>query len=134
MQKRRSELEALFVESAEGDVDRVLRGALEGRVSFERATGRMLPRPGLFKLSQRKKIVVLLLARQALNRLEVAGARLEATAEELAGEGQMPAKSCGEQLSRLKASRLVQKGVHGYAIPSWNILAAAEYVASTRED
>ena len=126
--KPKSELEKLLVDTTEGDVDRILLEGLSGRVALDKATGRILPRPGLYKLPQRARLVVLLLARHALKILNLPGASTEASPEDLAGEGQVNVKSCREYLSRLKADGLVKRGEKGYEIPVWNIIRAVDEV------
>ncbi len=81
---KRSELEALFVDRQEGNMDRALREALEGRVAIEKSSGRLLSKPGLFKLGQGQRLLVLLLARHALARLGLGEGDLELPTEELA--------------------------------------------------
>jgi hypothetical protein len=126
--KAKSELEKLLVDTTEGDVDRVLLEGLSGRVALDKATGRILPRPGLYKLPQRARLIVLLLARHALKILGLPGASTEASPEELAGESQVNVKSCREYLSRLKAEGLVQRAEKGYELPVWNIIRAADEI------
>jgi hypothetical protein len=119
-----SELESLLVENQEGDIDRILREALEGRIAIEGSSGLVVPRPGLFKLSQSQRLVVILLARHAASRLGILNVSLEVPAEDLAGGAQVPVKNCRELLSRLKGIGLIQKGASGYFLPKWNILQA----------
>jgi hypothetical protein len=119
-----TELEALLVENEEGDVDKLLLEALEGRIAMERGSGRIVPRPGLFKLSQPQRLIVLLLARHAALKLGLPDAKLEVPTEDLASCCQVPVKSCREQLSRMKAGGLINKGSSGYVLPSWNLLVA----------
>jgi hypothetical protein len=122
--QKQSELESLLVENEEGDVDKVLRMTLEGRIAIERSSGLIVSRPGLFKLSQAQRLIVLLLARHASYRLGIPNISLEASAEDLASGAQVPVKNCRELLSRLKASGLISKGTAGYTIPKWNLLQA----------
>jgi hypothetical protein len=130
----KSELEKLLVDTAEGDVDRILLEALNGRVSLDRATGKILPRPGLYKMPQRGRLIVLLLARHAVRILTLPGANTEATPEALAAEAQVPVKSCREYLSRLKSSGVVQKGSVGYELPVWSIFRAVEELDSASSE
>lgn len=133
--KRRSDLEALLVDGEERDVDRRLREVLDGKVAFERATGRVLVRPRLFRLGERQRLLVLLLARHALVRLGVRGAQLEVDPAVLAEEAQVALKSCREYLSRLKRKRIVEKKPRGYVLPTWNILFVADQLkAPTKEE
>jgi|SRR5882672_476821 len=128
--KPKSELEKLLVDTAEGDVDRILLEALSGRVALDKSTGKILPRPGLYKLPQRARLIVLMLARHAVRILTLPSASAEATPEALAAEAQVPVKSCREYLSRLKSSGVVQKGGVGYELPVWSIFRAVEELKS----
>jgi hypothetical protein len=129
-----SELEGLLVENEEGNVDKLLFEALEGRIAMERSSGRIVPRPGLFKLSQPERLIVLLLARHAAMKLGLPEATLEVAAEQLATDSQIPVKSCREQLSRLKASGLVNKASSGYVLPSWNLLVAMDELPAKQKE
>jgi hypothetical protein len=128
--KQKSELEQLLVDTSEGDVDRILLEALSGRVALDKATGHILPRPGLYKLPQRGRLIVLLLARHALRILGLPGASSEAAPETLAAESQVQIKSCREYLSRLKSDGMVTKVDGGYQLPVWNILRAVDELKS----
>ncbi len=128
----KSELEALLVEAEEGDVDRRLREAVEGRVAFERATGRIIVRPPLLKLSQRQRILALLMARHVLSRLGLGSRELEVDPTVLANEAQVPLKNVREYLSKLKGEGKVTKGPKGYSVPSWNILLICDELGSSK--
>ncbi len=132
--KTKNELEGLLVDGQEADVDRTLRRALEGKVAFERGTGRLLVRPGLFNLPQHQRLLALLLARHAMVRLGLSEAHLEADAVTLADEAQVSIKNCREYLSRLKAKRIVEKRPEGYVLPSWNVLLVAGKLADLQEE
>src|SRR2546428_800015 len=119
-----NELEALFADAEEADVDHRLRECLAGKVAIERATGRLLVKPLLFELPQQDRLLTLLLARHAIRRVGVADAQVEADPTTLAGEGQISLKNCREYLSRFKAKRLIEKGKTGYYLPEWNLLLA----------
>ncbi|MGB6484839.1 MAG: hypothetical protein WBE86_15240 [Candidatus Acidiferrales bacterium] len=121
----KSELEALLVDTEPEDTDRLLRSCLEGRVAFDRASGRLIVRPGLFELSHPERILVLLLARQAMRKLGLE-VPVEVDARGLATEAQVDLKSCREQLSRLKAKRRIEKGDSGYFVPTWNTFLVAK--------
>jgi len=124
--KQKSELEALLVDEQEGDIDKALRHALEGRVALQRGQARVLSRPGLFELQLRDRLMVLLLARHAMKRLGLTEDLHISTAEMLAGEGQIPIQRTREYLSRLKSRGVVEKADGGYVIPSWNIIRAID--------
>jgi hypothetical protein len=124
--KPNSELEALLVDSEEGDVDKALRQALEGRVALQRGQSRALSRPGLFELQLRDRLLLLLLARHAMKRLGLTEGLQASTAEMLASEGQIPVQRAREYLSRLKSRGVVGKTDEGYIIPSWNIIRAID--------
>lgn len=124
--KNKSELEALLIDSEEADIDKRLREVLEGKVAFDRTSGRLVVRPGLFALGQRERVLVLLLGRHALVRLGLPDACLEVDPAVLAEQAQVPLKNCREYLSRLKSKRIVEKKARGYALPTWNILLIAD--------
>ncbi len=121
------ELEALFVEEGEQAVDAKLRSVLEGFVGFTR-DGRFHAKPAFLKLSHHKKILLTLLAGQAMVRLKLPGASAERTAESLQNECFVPLKTCRETLSRLKARRLIDKNNAGYFVPTWAISTVAETI------
>jgi hypothetical protein len=125
IQDRSKDLEALFVEEGEQAVDSKLRTVLEGYVGFTR-DGRIVTKPAFLKLSQQSRILVALLARQAMVRLKLEGALLERSAESLQEECLIPLKSCREYLSRLKKRRLIEKNASGYFVPIWAISTVAE--------
>lgn len=129
-----NELEALFADSEEADVDHRLRECLAGKVAIERATGRLLVKPPLFELPQQDRILTLLLARHAIRRLGVPDAQLEAEPTTLAGEGQVSLKNCREYLSRFKAKRVIEKGKTGYYVPDWNLLLIIDRVSGGKGD
>jgi len=131
--KKRSELETLLVDADEGDTDRILREALATRIAIDRTSGKVLPRQGLMTLSQSQRLIILLLARHALKRLGIGSGLIEARAEELANEGQIPLQTTRELLSRLKKQGIFSKTDDGYAVPDWNVLLAAERIKLPQE-
>lgn len=131
--KRRSELEALLVDAEEADIDRRLREVLEHRVAVERTSGRIVVRPELLKLSQRQRLLSLLVARHALSRLGLGTGELEVDPAVLASEAQVRLKNVREYLSKLKAEGVVAKGPKGYSVPAWNILLVADEIRSSKE-
>jgi DNA-binding transcriptional ArsR family regulator len=123
-----SKLRSLIVDSTSSDTEEMLFRALQNRVSFEKTTGKLLPRQGLFELDGKRRLIALFLARQARLHLELPTAPEEASATELASESQMPVKTVREYLSRLKSGGLIERRGDGYVLPSWNTLRAAEEV------
>jgi hypothetical protein len=121
-------LKSLIVDSTGSDTEEVLFKALQNRISFEKTTGRLLPRQGLFELDGRRRLIALFLARQARGRLELPRGAEQANATELASESQMPVKTCREYLSRLKSIGIIERRGNGYYLPEWNILRAAEEI------
>ena len=134
LQRSSSELESLFADSGEADVDHRLRECLAGKVAIERATGRLLVKPPLFELPQQDRILALMLTRHAIRRLGVPDAQLEADPATLAGEGQVSLKNCREYLSRFKAKRVIEKGNAGYYVPDWNLLLVIDRVSGGKEN
>lgn len=122
--KEPSELEGLFVDRSEQAIDTVLRSVLEQFVGFTR-DGRIVTKPAFLKLAGPSRIMVVLLARQAMLRLGIPGATQEATPDNLAPECLIPLKACREYLSRLKARRLLDKSTAGYFVPTWAVSAAS---------
>jgi hypothetical protein len=125
-EKHKSELEGLLVDAQEGDLDRALLAALEGRVALERSGKRLLPRPLLFDLSIRHRLLGLFLAREAMARLDLGEHEAEVEAAVLATESQVPIKTCREYLSRMVSQKLLEKGRQGYRLPRWNVLRALD--------
>jgi hypothetical protein len=116
-----TELESLFVdESGEEAIDTVLRTVLEQFVGFTR-DGKLVTKQRFLKLSDPNRILVALLARRAMVRLNVPGAKQEAVADQLGAECLVPLKSCREYLSRYKARRLLEKNAAGYFVPAWAV-------------
>ncbi len=132
-QLQSKELEALFVDDSEQAIDSVLRSCLEPIIGFTRE-GKLVTKAPFLKLSDSARILAVLLARQAMSRLRLHGARSEATAEELASDCAIPTKSCREYLSRFKTRRLLEKSEAGYFVPVWAIAEVAETVRSKRSD
>src|ERR1700722_12922195 len=94
-----TELESLFVdESGEEAIDTVLRTVLEQFVGFTR-DGKIVTKQRFLKLSDPTKILVALLARRAMVRLNIPGAKQEAGADQLGAECLVPLKSCRAHLS-----------------------------------
>jgi hypothetical protein len=123
-----TELESLFVdESGEEAIDTVLRTVLEQFVGFTR-DGKIVTRQSFLKLSDPTRILVALLARRAMVRLNIPGAKQEAGADQLAAECLVPLKSCREHLSRYKSRRLLEKNLTGYFVPAWAVPDAAAAV------
>ncbi len=125
-------LEDLLVEEDDQNVDMLLGDVLKGRIAIEKATGRVVPRPGLYRLSEQRRLLLLLLAPHAARKLGHAEAQLELSAEQLASQGQVPIKNCREQLSRLKGQAVISRGSNGYLLPAWNVLLAAETLSTGR--
>ena len=119
-----SKLVGLLVDSEGVDAENFLFAVLDGRLAFEKTSGRILPKPSLYDLPGRKRLLVLLLARHAALKLGLASATIWASPSSLAAEAQMPLKTVGEYLSRLKSNGLVEKGADGYSLPAWNLLRA----------
>ena len=134
VEKPRSELEGLFADAEEADVDRRLRECLTGKIAIERSTGRVLVKPELYKLVQQERILVLLLARQAGRRLGLPGVQLEVDPTILAAEAQVDVKNCREYLSRFKAKRVIERGKDGYYVADWNLLLVIDRVADRKEN
>lgn len=132
-QPQSKELEALFVDDSEQAIDSILRSCLEPVIGFTRE-GKLVTKAPFLKLSDSARILAALLARQAMSRLRLLGARSEATAEELAGDCAIPIKSCREYLSRFKTRRLLEKNDAGYFVPIWAIAEVAEAVRNKRND
>ena len=121
------ELDVLFVEDSEQAIDGLLRAALVPIIGFTR-DGRMVTKPPFLKLPDISRILAALLARQAMIRLKLAGAKLEATPDQLENECGVSLKSCREHLSRLKARRMLDKNDAGYFVPTWAIADVCQTV------
>ncbi len=121
------ELEALFVDDNEQAIDSLLRTCLEPIIGFTR-DGRLVTKAPFLKLPDTARILAALLARQAMVRLHVPGAKAEAGAEQLGTDCAVPIKSCREYLSRFKSRRLLDKNESGYFVPIWAIPEVAEVI------
>lgn len=127
------ELEALLVDDSEQAIDGLLRNVLQPYVGFTRE-GRMVTKPQFLKLSDATRLLAALLARQAMIRLKLPGAKAEASAEELQNECMVPLKSARESLSRFKSRRLLDKNDAGYFVPTWAISDVAAAVQRNQQD
>jgi len=125
-----SELEALFLDDTEQAVDGMLRATLEPIIGFTR-DGKLVTKSALLKLPDISRILAALLARQAMVRLKLPNARVEATADQLENEVAVPLKSCREHLSRLKARRMLDKNDSGYFVPVWAIADVCQMINKT---
>ncbi len=127
------ELEALLVDDSEQAIDGLLSNVLQPYVGLTRE-GRMVTKPQFLKLSDATRLLAALLARQAMIRLKLPGAKAEASAEELQNECMVPLKSTREYLSRLKSRRLLEKGEGGYFVPTWAISDVAAAVQRNQQE
>lgn len=125
-----NELESLLVEENEQAVDVLLRKALTGLVGFTRE-GSVITKPAFLQLSHQNRILVSLLARQAMVRLNLPNASAEAAPGILQAECMVPLKSCREYLSKLKKSRLVDKNAQGYFIPLWAVSNVVDVIGKS---
>ncbi len=117
---KRNELEGLLVDEDEQAGDKLLREVLEKFVGLTRE-GRVVTKPAYLKLSHQNRLLVSLMARQAMARLGLPSATVEASAEALEKEAMVPLKSCREYLSKLKKARLLDKNKRGYFVPLWSL-------------
>jgi hypothetical protein len=124
------ELEGLLVDDGEPAIDGLLRRVLEPYVRLTRE-GRLITTERFLSLSDPNKILVFLLGRRAMIRLNIPNAAAEASADVLHSECGVPLKSCREYLSRLKARRLLERNEKGYFVPGWAISAVAAAVEKT---
>lgn len=125
--EEQNELAGLFVENSEQAVDSLLRSTLEPLLGLTR-DGKVVTKPAFVKLSIPARILSILLARQAMVRLKVPGARASASPEELETECLAQLKTCREVLSKLKARKILIRDGEGYAVPVWAIPQAVASV------
>jgi len=131
LQKESSkELESLYVDNDEAALDSMLRMALSPLLGFTR-DGKIISKDPYLRLSLPARILSSLLARLAMVRLGVPGAKAESTAEDLAEDCLAEVKACRECLSRLKGRKLLDRNQGGYFLPIW---AASKAVAEIRKD
>jgi hypothetical protein len=121
------ELEALFVDDGEEAVDGLLKATLEPVVGFTRE-GRIVTKALFLKLQLPAKVLAVMLARLAIVRLKVPGAKAEATSEQLVSECMATVKAVRECLSRLKRKNLLSKNDVGYFVPVWAVDKAVQEV------
>jgi hypothetical protein len=121
------ELEALFVDDSEEAVDGLLKAALEPLLGFTR-DGKIVTKAPFLKLQLPAKVLSVMLARLAIVRLKVPGAKAEATSEQLESECMATVKAVRECLSRLKRKNLLAKNGVGYFIPVWAVTKAVQEI------
>jgi hypothetical protein len=121
------ELEVLFVDEGDHAIDGLLKAALEPLVGFTRE-GRIVTKALFLKLQLPARVLSVMLARLATVRLQVPGARAEATSEQLESECMATVKAVRECLSRLKRKNLLAKNDVGYFVPVWAVAKAVQEV------
>lgn len=127
------ELQALLVDDGEQAIDGLLRRALEPYARFTRE-GRVITKEQFLKLSDPSKLLVFLLARQAMVRLKLPSAAAESTADTMHSECGVPLKSAREHLSRLKSRRLLDKNDAGYFVPIWAVSNVVDLISGKAAD
>ena len=105
--------------------DELLRDHLAPHVGLSGTEDKIVPKPEFLQLPQPKRILLYLLARHAMVRLEIPGASLGAKTEKIAQSCLLPPKSCTEILSKLKAAGMVGKANDGWSIPVHSLLRVA---------
>ena len=118
-------LEQLFVDEDEV-TEKLIAELLSPNLGLSKTADKVVPKARFSGLSQTERLLLYLLARHAMVRLKVPGASLEAVTARIAEESLLPQKSCGETLSRLKASGLVGKNKAGYFVPTHSLLRVSE--------
>jgi hypothetical protein len=123
-EKKGSVLEALFVDE-DKVTDELVKELLAPYLGLAKTTDKIVPKPEFTKLSQRKRVLLYLLSRHAMVRLQVPGATLEVGRGQVPGNCLVSPKAAGEILSRLKADGMVEKSKGGYFVPVHSLLRVA---------
>jgi len=113
--------------------DELLKKLLISYVGLSKTEDKIIPRPEFGKLSQSDRVLLYLLARRAMVKLGIPGASFEADSSDVGESALVPRKSCGEILSRLKATGLIDKGPDGYFIPGHALLRVAGELGKQRK-
>ncbi|MBI4354083.1 MAG: hypothetical protein HY595_02490 [Candidatus Omnitrophica bacterium] len=118
MSEKTTGYEELFVET-DDFIRQKLVQALKPWVGLQRDSDQVAPREGFTSLPQQARILTCLLARHAMVQAGVPGASLELSSDKIAEQCFLAKKGCKEQLSRMKATGLVElKGRgEGYFVP-----------------
>lgn len=124
------QLESLLVDEGEQAIDSLLHETLKDLVGFTKS-GQLVTKPEFLALSNRSRLLIALLGRHVMVRLKLPGATLEATPETLQSQCLIKLQSCREDLSRLKALRLLEKNETGYYVPTWAIKSATSTVSKS---
>lgn len=113
--------------------DELLKEQLEPYLGLSGTEDKIVPKPEFLELSQTKRILLYLLGRHAMVRLEVLGASLGAKTEKIAESCLVPQKSCTETLSRLKAARMVDVVNGEWMIPVHSLLRVTSELPARKE-
>lgn len=124
MAEQNSALEELFVDEHQM-ADELIKKLLLPYMGLSRSEAKVIPRAEFGKLSQANRILLYLLARHAMTKLNVPGASVESDGGAIADSALVQRKTCGEILSRLKASGLISRNEKGYFIPVHSLLRVA---------
>lgn len=106
--------------------DELLKEQLAPYLGLSATQDRIVPKPEFLKLPNSKRILLYLLGRHAMVRLEIPGASLGARREKIAESCLInKQKSCTETLSRLKATGVVTMENGEWMIPVHSLLRVA---------
>src|ERR1041385_7404748 len=105
--------------------DELIKRLLLPFLGLSRSEPKIIPRAEFGKLPQTNRILLYLLARHAMSKLNVPGATLDADSVTISESSLVPKKTCGELLSRMKSTGLIARTDSGYYIPVHSQLRVA---------
>lgn len=132
MQRNKGVLGGLILDQ-DKVTDELLKEHLEPYLGLSGTEDQIVPKPEFLKLAQPKRILLYLLARHAMVRLEIAGGSPGAKTEKIAESCLIPQKSCTETLSRLKAARMVDVENGEWMIPVHSLLRVTSELRARKE-
>lgn len=124
MEKKRSVLEDLLVDE-DKVADELMKELLSPYVGLSRTEDKIVPKSEFTELPQPKKVLLYLLSRHAMVKLQVLGASLATKPDKVAESCFLPLKTTREILSKLKADGFLAKNKDGYLIPVHSLLRVA---------
>ena len=113
--------------------DELLKEHVAPYVGLSATEDKIAAKPEFLELPQPKRILLYLLARHAMVRLEIAGASGGAKTEKIAESCLIPQKSCTETLSRLKTVGMVTMDNGEWTIPVHSLLRVAGELGDKKE-
>jgi hypothetical protein len=124
MEKKKSVLEDLFLDE-DKVTDELVKELLTPYVGLSKTEDKIVAKSEFTELPQPRRLLLYLLSRHAMVRLQIPNASLAASAEKVAESCLVPVKASREILSKLKAAGFLSKNKDGYFIPVPSLLRVA---------